>query len=74
VILRSGVVFGIAAVILAAPGNSRAQSREQARLIAQREQSEKELESIAIMDRKLMVPMRDGVRLATDVYRSKNAA
>ena len=30
-----------------------------------------ELESIAIIEQKIMVPMRDGVRLATDVYRPK---
>jgi len=39
----------------------------------QRVQAEKELESIAIIDRKVMVPMRDGIRLATDIYRPKNA-
>ncbi|MFS4415117.1 CocE/NonD family hydrolase [Maribacter sp. 2307ULW6-5] len=30
-----------------------------------------ELESIAIIDQKVMMPMRDGVRLATDIYRPK---
>src|SRR5215467_3813806 len=39
----------------------------------QRIQTEKELESVAIIDRKVMMPMRDGVRLATDIYRPKNA-
>ncbi len=29
------------------------------------------LEEIAIIDQKVMVPMRDGVRLATDIYRPK---
>jgi len=29
----------------------------------------KQLESIAVIEQKIMVPMRDGVRLATDVYR-----
>ena len=29
------------------------------------------LEEIAVIDQKVMVPMRDGVRLATDVYRPK---
>ncbi len=29
------------------------------------------LEAIAVIDQKIMVPMRDGVRLATDVYRPK---
>ena len=71
---KFGLLFLVATAILAAPGNSRAQTREQARLIVQREQGEKELESIAIIDRKLMLPMRDGVRLATDVYRPKNAS
>jgi len=40
----------------------------------QRLQTEKELESLAIIERKVMVPMRDGVRLATDIYRPKNAS
>jgi putative CocE/NonD family hydrolase len=40
----------------------------------QRVQTEKELESVAIIARKVMVPMRDGVRLATDIYRPKNAS
>ena len=31
------------------------------------------LEAIAIIEQKIMVPMRDGVRLATDVYRPKTA-
>jgi putative CocE/NonD family hydrolase len=35
---------------------------------------ERELAAIAVIDRKVMVPMRDGVRLATDVYRPKNAS
>ena len=39
----------------------------------ERNQTEKQLESLAIIERKVMVPMRDGVRLATDIYRPKNA-
>ncbi len=30
-----------------------------------------ELEEIAIVDQKVMMPMRDGIRLATDIYRPK---
>jgi putative CocE/NonD family hydrolase len=37
------------------------------------EKLEKELEAIADVEKKVMVPMRDGVRLATDVYRPKGA-
>jgi putative CocE/NonD family hydrolase len=33
---------------------------------------ENELQSIAIVERKLMIPMRDGVKIATDVYRPKD--
>ena len=29
------------------------------------------LETIAIMDQKVMMPMRDGIRLCTDIYRPK---
>jgi putative CocE/NonD family hydrolase len=42
--------------------------------IASRWQLERELQEIAIVERKVMVPMRDGVRIATDVYRPKEAA
>jgi hypothetical protein len=34
---------------------------------------EKELESVAVIDRKVMMPMPDGVRLATDIYRPKSS-
>jgi uncharacterized protein len=40
--------------------------------IAHRWEVEKELESLAVIDRKVMMPMRDGVRLATDIYRPKD--
>jgi hypothetical protein len=43
-------------------------------LVARREAIEKELESIAIIERKVMVPMRDGKRMATDIYRPKDTA
>jgi putative CocE/NonD family hydrolase len=42
--------------------------------VAQRLATEKDLESIAIIERKLMVPMRDGKRMATDVYRPKDTS
>lgn len=43
-------------------------------LAAKREATEKELESIATIDRKLMVPMRDGKRMAADIYRPKDTS
>src|SRR6185503_7966222 len=42
--------------------------------IAQRNQREQELESIAVIDRKVMVPMRDGKRMAADIYRPKDTS
>ena len=33
---------------------------------------ERELDSLAIIERKVMLPMRDGVRLATDIYRPRD--
>jgi uncharacterized protein len=35
---------------------------------------ERELQSIAVVERRVMIPMKDGVRLATDIYRPKDAA
>jgi len=46
-----------------------------ASLIAQaQEDIVKKLGAIAIIDQKVMMPMRDGVRLATDIYRPKGDA
>ena len=43
-------------------------------MIAARKSTEKELESLAIIERKVMVPMRDGKRMAADIYRPKDAS
>jgi len=43
-------------------------------LVARRNAMEKELESIATIDRKVMVPMRDGKRMAADIYRPKDTS
>ena len=37
-------------------------------LVKRRDSLEKVLESITVIDRKLMVPMRDGARMQFDVY------
>jgi uncharacterized protein len=42
--------------------------------LAQRRAIEAELQSIAIVERKMMIPMRDGTRIATDVYRPKDTS
>jgi putative CocE/NonD family hydrolase len=42
--------------------------------IEKRKAIENELQSIAVVDRKLMIPMRDGVRIATDIYRPKDTS
>ena len=68
VLLAAGVVLTL---IPATPAQPPAPNAQQ---IAQRNAAEKELESIAIIERKLMVPMRDGKRMATDVYRPKDTS
>ncbi|HLZ52030.1 MAG TPA: CocE/NonD family hydrolase [Candidatus Acidoferrum sp.] len=68
-------VFLGATIVIAAIGPT-AHAQQAALTTAQKDQrvqTEKELESVAIIDRKVMMPMRDGVRLATDIYRPKNA-
>ncbi|MDP2390933.1 MAG: CocE/NonD family hydrolase, partial [Acidobacteriota bacterium] len=39
-----------------------------------RKDLEAELQEIAIVERRVMIPMKDGVRLATDIYRPRAAA
>ena len=75
--MRSGLFFAISVGIAATLTVSvraqppRAPDKE---LIAKRNGIEKELESIAVIERKVMVPMRDGKRMAADVYRPKDAS
>ena len=40
--------------------------------IEKRNATEKELEKVAIIDRKVMIPMSDGKRMAADIYRPKD--
>src|SRR5215510_11247188 len=42
--------------------------------IARRNSVENELQSIAVVDRKVMVAMRDGKRMAADIYRPKDTS
>ncbi len=43
-------------------------------LIARRNAIEAELQSVAVVERKVMVPMRDGKRVQADVYRPRDAS
>lgn len=47
---------------------------QRAALIKHREEIEKQLEDVAIIDRKVMVPMRDGTRMQADIYRPKDTS
>src|SRR5713226_3815479 len=68
--LATGLALVMAAGLLRAQQTTVGLTPEQR---ARRWDIEHELQSIAVVERKVMVPMRDGVRLATDVYRPKNA-
>ena len=68
-----GLISAIALMPERAPAQGRG-NRPDPKLIADREAAEKELESIAIIERKVMVPMRDGKRMAADIYRPKDTS
>jgi hypothetical protein len=76
-LVKVGLSVLVAAGFVASlvPG-SRAQQRPAPgkELIAARNATEQELADLAIVERKLMVPMRDGKRMATDVYRPKDTS
>jgi putative CocE/NonD family hydrolase len=63
---------GFGAAISKTPGQQRGQASPE--LIARRHQIENELQSVAIVERKLMIPMPDGKRMAADVYRPKDTS
>lgn len=68
------ITLGLAFTI--AFSSARAQQRQtrDPQLIEKRNTIEKELEDVAIIDRKVMVPMRDGKRMAADIYRPKDTS
>jgi hypothetical protein len=68
--VRLSISLLLVAAIGAAQGRGPANPQE----IAKRNSTEAELESAAIIERKVMVPMRDGKRMATDVYRPKDTS
>ncbi|HEY1657057.1 MAG TPA: CocE/NonD family hydrolase [Candidatus Sulfotelmatobacter sp.] len=60
-------------VLTAVMPSVRAQTRQpDAAAIGRRNDTEKELESIAIIERKVMVPMRDGKHMQADIYLPKD--
>jgi len=63
---------GLASAIQITSGQGRGGANPE--LVAKRNSIEKDLQSVAIIERKLMVPMRDGKRMATDVYRPKDTS
>jgi len=70
-ILMLAAVLGNA-VVIPAMGQARAPLTDEQK--AQRWATENELASLAVIERKLMIPMRDGVRIAADVYHPKDTS
>ena len=70
---RHALAMALAIVCAADVGAQPRQQPNNAALIARRDSLEQELQRIAVVDRKLMVPMRDGAKMQFDVYRPKNA-
>src|SRR5580658_10549701 len=66
--------FALIAIAVLTPGAAAQPPQMDAQLAATRNAKEKELESLAIVDRKVMVAMRDGKRMAADIYRPKDAS
>lgn len=67
--------FVAAAPLLLFAATARAQPPQQANLAqlrAQRDSLEAELQRVAIVDRKVMVTMRDGLKMQADIYRPKH--
>lgn len=73
--MRSGSIrwflTGVFVVCLAAAAFGQPPAAQDAATRAKRNAIEAELQSIAVVERKVMVPMRDGKRVQADVYRPK---
>ena len=69
-LITAVILAGTIGVIPVALAQGRGDSRQAQ--IAKNNAIEKELESVAIIDRKVMIPMSDGKRMAADIYRPKD--
>lgn len=68
-------LWSVLALLAAWPAvASRVAAQAPTELAAQRQRQLAELDAIAVVDRKVMIPMRDGVRLQADVYRPRDPA
>lgn len=65
------VLAALAATVALVSGQPRAADPQ---TVAARNATEKQLAAAAVIDRKVMVPMRDGKRMATDIYRPKDTS
>src|SRR4051812_11662384 len=76
--MKSTARVGVAIVIATVSAVALVRAQQGAGLSATEKQrrwdTENELQSIAGVERKVMLPMPDGVQLATDIYRPKNDA
>src|SRR5512135_1229584 len=72
--MKSHLLSVLSAALWLLPSDAAAQApgqQNQADLRARRWAIENELAGLAVIERKLMIPMRDGVRMAADVYYPK---
>jgi putative CocE/NonD family hydrolase len=72
--IRSFAWLALLATTLTGAAGAQGRPPRDTVLAARRDSLERELQRIAVVDRKLMVPMRDGAKMQFDVYRPKNAA
>src|SRR5580704_5987872 len=71
---KQSVMFWIGILAMLPGAQAQPASTLTPQVIAARNDTEKELDSLAVIERKVMVPMRDGKRMATDIYRPKDAS
>jgi putative CocE/NonD family hydrolase len=67
--LAAALVCGMSALAAAQRGGPMSDSAK-----AKRWETENQLQSLAVVDRKVMIPMRDGIRIAADIYHPKSTA
>ena len=76
--MRSSVLSGLLAALLHASSAHVALSQQGRPMSdsakARRWDTENELQSLAVVDRKVMIPMRDGIRIAADIYHPRDAS
>lgn len=69
---RVSVLAAATCAVAVVPGSAQTRAPPPDSVVARRGAIENEIQELAVVDRKVMIPMRDGIRMPADIYRPRD--